>query len=86
MAITALALLKVDSFSLAPETGMRAEPLEDAVLLHTGMPFASEPEELAAKLQEVLGDVLDEHEDPRGIFVLPDVANAQGAQLSRRAR
>ena len=53
---------------------MRAESLEDAVLLHTGLPFASEPEELVAKLHAILGNVLDEHEDPRGIFVLPDVA------------
>lgn len=74
MAITAIVLLKVDSFTLAPESGMRAEALDDAVLLYTGMPFASEPTELTAKLQAVLGDVLDEHEDPRGVFVLPDVA------------
>ena len=54
---------------------MRAEPLEDAVLLHTGLPFSMDPEVLLSRLAEALGEaLLAEHGDPRGLFVLPDVA------------
>jgi hypothetical protein len=74
MSIQAIALLKIDSCASTPESGMRVESLEDAVLVHTGVPFSCEPEDLVARLSAALGAELDEHEDPRGIFVLPDVA------------
>jgi hypothetical protein len=74
MSIQAIALLKLDACEPNPESGMRVEALEDAVLVHTGLPFSSDPEELAARLRAALGAALEEHDDPRGIFVLPDVA------------
>ncbi|MFT3927198.1 MAG: hypothetical protein QM778_31925 [Myxococcales bacterium] len=75
MSITAVILLKVDSCSPAPQSGMRADLLEDAALLHTGLPFASEPDELLERVRAAVGDdLLAEHEDPRGLFVMPDVA------------
>jgi hypothetical protein len=85
MPILAVALLKLDAcsallargparFDLAAESGVRAEALDDAQLLHTGLPFASEPELIVQRLQQALGEALDEHDDPRGVFLLPDVA------------
>jgi hypothetical protein len=75
MAITATALLQIPD--LPAPAGMRAELLTDATLLHTGAPFASEPEELFALLEAVLGPVLAQHGDPRGVLFLPDVAKPE---------
>ncbi len=74
MSIRAIALLKLDACEPTPESGMHVESLEDAVLVHTGLAFSSDPEELVARLHAALGGQLDDHDDPRGIFVLPDVA------------
>ncbi len=48
--------------------------LADCVLIDTHIPFSAEPAQLAVALRMMLGAVLDEHHDARGVLVLPDVA------------
>jgi hypothetical protein len=74
MAILAIVLLRLPGCTPQPEPSVRVEPLTDAVLLHTTASFGSDPEDLGALLQRSLGAQLEEHEDARGIFVLPSVA------------
>lgn len=76
MTITATALLRLPHCVLqgSAAAGLRLERIEDAVLLHTSADFGSDPDELAALLGQVLGEQLAEHDDARGVFVLPSVA------------
>jgi hypothetical protein len=90
MGIEAVALLHVPldrvrevlpAVDAAPGTyrGLAGQRLElravaDATLVRTRAPFGAEPEELGQLLGAALGPLLDEHGDPRGIFVYPDVA------------
>ncbi|WP_394848666.1 hypothetical protein LZC95_14555 [Pendulispora brunnea] len=53
---------------------VRVRPLADAVSIVTGAPFATPGDELALLVRQLLGPLVDEHRDPRGIFVVPDVA------------
>jgi hypothetical protein len=74
MAITAIALLRVEPpAGLAKQAG-RITRLEDAILLHTRADFSDEPASLSRIVREQLGEALDAHSDPRGIFFIPDVA------------
>jgi len=57
---------------------LRVRPLADAVRIVTGAPFATAADELTLLVRQLLGPLLDEHREPRGIFVVPDVA-ARGA-------
>jgi hypothetical protein len=75
MAITASVLLHLPQLGIGPHQGLRVESLDDCVLVHTSASFGSDPEQLAALLQERLGAALDAHQDARGLFVLPSVAN-----------
>lgn len=70
MSLEAIALLRLTDH--APGEGVTT--LSDAVLLATGQSFASEPEMLAAGLRRLVGETLDRHEDPRGVFFVPAVA------------
>lgn len=90
MGIEAVALLHISSAVLAetlePVPGspgalrgpsgdaLEAVALEDATLLRGIAPFDAEPDELAARLRELLGDALARHEDDRGVYLFPDVA------------
>ena len=76
MGIDAVALLK--GKDVAVPDRLKVERLEDAVLVHTGVGFGGDVEMLAYALRTTLGDALDGHADPRGIFVLPDVAKPRG--------
>ena len=82
MEILALALLRIPPQAVTSSgTGGKIVALEDAVLLHTGASFATEPEELTRLVRDQLGDTLvDAHGDPRGIFYVPSVV-----RLSSRA-
>jgi hypothetical protein len=75
MTIYAVALLRVPPFAPPLGSGMRVEPLDDAVLVHTADSFAEEPAALARRLTAVLDTELADHDDPRGVFVLPSVAS-----------
>lgn len=83
--MNAIAVLKVSPsvvFAALPEEGgarraksgeaVTVEALEDAVKVHLGVSLASEPEALAARMHELLGELLDLHEPTRGVPVYPD--------------
>lgn len=74
MGINAIALLKIPHLTLATGNPGRVEPLEDGVLLHTASSFADEPEVLSEAIRSMVGDALAQHDDARGIFILPKVA------------
>src|ERR1700753_3225255 len=69
MGITAIALLKIPGLVSA----QRVERLDDAALLHTAEEFGDEPLALSLAVRALVGDALDEHSDPRGIFFIPSV-------------
>lgn len=50
---------------------VRVVPLADAVCVHLGVPLASEPDALADRLDDLLEDLLDVHDDARGVPVYP---------------
>jgi hypothetical protein len=70
MPITAVVLLRG---SVSPE-GLKSTPLEGGTLVKTSIRFDLEPEDLGAALRARMADVLDGQSEPRGVFVLPDVA------------
>jgi len=75
MPITAICLLKVPSLPLPSEGPVRAEKLDDSVLLHTTLDFADDPEDVAGAVRSLLGESLaDQHDDQRGVFLIPSVA------------
>lgn len=49
----------------------RIEALDDATLVHLGIGIGSEPDELADRLHALLGEVLEEHDEARGVPVYP---------------
>jgi hypothetical protein len=49
----------------------RIAALEDATIVHLEVGIGSEPSELAARLRELLGELLDAHDEPRGVPVYP---------------
>src|SRR4051812_37834169 len=57
-------------------------PLKDATLVQTFLPFFSPPEELSLGLGQLLGDRLDQHVDPRGVFVFPDNVDPKGSRYA----
>ena len=72
MSLAAFALLRLPEPAVAAHT--RAIALADAVLLETGASFAAEPAELSVGLRRLLGEALDAHDDPRGVYFLPAAA------------
>jgi len=76
MAITAIALLRLQTLTGLEVKSLRIERLDDAVLLYTDVDFSNEPETLAQIVLSQAGDPLRaEHRDPRGIFFVPDVVS-----------
>lgn len=73
MSIDAVALLRIPEFEPGDELDVRE--LDDGFLLYLSLPFASDDDDLLDALDELLGDALDDHDDDRGVFVLPDVAD-----------
>jgi hypothetical protein len=73
MATLAIALLRLPD--LDTQGRARVVKLDDAVLLHTNIDFGSEPEAIIAAVRAAAGDdAVDDHEDDRGILVIPAVA------------
>jgi hypothetical protein len=72
MTIDAVALLRGANLPLPSR--LHVQKLKDATLVHTGVGFGGDLEMLAYGVRTSVGDALDVHDDPRGIFVLPDVA------------
>jgi hypothetical protein len=74
MSLDAFALLRLSESSIAARAPQGVTALSDAVLFRTGASFAAEPAELAIGLRRLLGDLLDGHDDPRGVYFLPAAA------------
>ncbi len=72
MSIDALALLKGHDLPLP--SGLVLRTLDDGVLVTTHLRFGGDLEELGLALRQLVGDALDQHDDARGVFVIPDVA------------
>jgi hypothetical protein len=65
----------------ADGTAFRVRPLADGMLVYTGLSLRdAEPEEIAATLRQRLGDVLDAHDDARGVMVFPERVRASGSR------
>lgn len=60
------------------ETTVALRYLQDAAFVETPLPFGEDDESLTDLLWDVLGDDLADHDDDRGIFVLPSVARPRG--------
>ncbi len=73
MSIDAVALLRIPDFS--PSADLDVRELEDGFLLYLEQPFDADDDALLIALDDALGDALDDHEDDRGVFVLPDAAD-----------
>jgi hypothetical protein len=78
MTIDAIALLKIAGWE--PDDELDTRPLDDAHLLYLEVPFESEPEVIGEAIEALIGEALERHDDARGIFVLPDVADPDDAQ------
>ncbi len=72
MTIDAVALLKGTGLELPAR--LQVVKLDDATLVHTGVAFGGDVEMLAYGVRTSVGDALDRHDDPRGVFVMPDIA------------
>ncbi len=72
--IEPVALLRIPDWEPPEELDVRE--LDDGVLVYlAGGSFESDPEELWMELLGVVGDALLRHQDARGVFILPDVAD-----------
>lgn len=77
MTIDAVALLRIPGFTPPEDADVRE--LEDGFLLFLGVEFENDPEAILDALDDALGDSLADHEDERGVFVLPDAAEPEDA-------
>jgi hypothetical protein len=68
----AVALLKGTKYEIPAR--LHVVKLDDAVLVHTQVGFGADIEMLAYGIRTSIGDALDSHDDARGVFVMPDVA------------
>lgn len=68
------------SFRVEGAGGARFEVryLQDAALVSTTHPFGADDEALTESLWGLFGDDLADHDDDRGIFVIPSVAKPRG--------
>ncbi len=56
----------------------------DCSLLHTLQRFEGTPlDEHVLSVRRILGDQLDAHDDPRGLFIFPDVCEPEGRSYAR---
>jgi hypothetical protein len=82
MGIDAVAVLRIPRLA-APSTRFGTRHLVqhrgDCTLLHTMERFHdTRLDEHVLTVRRILGDVLDAHHDPRGVFVFPDVCEPRG--------
>lgn len=69
----AVAILHVDpEVATTALEGVSLEGREDFVLLPLDVPLASAPAQIAARMRELAGPVLELHREPKGVPVIPD--------------
>ncbi|MFK7988205.1 MAG: hypothetical protein AB8I08_19450 [Sandaracinaceae bacterium] len=81
MSLSAIAVLHVPpavAVQALGSDGPRVDALEDAVCLHLGLELTAEPEALVAKLEELAGELLTLHTDPRGVPIYPAKYTLEG--------
>jgi hypothetical protein len=79
MSIDAVALLRIADWE--PDDELDTRVLDDgSALLYLEVPFESSPVELLEAIAGAVGEELVEHDDERGIFVLPDAADPDEAK------
>ncbi|MEM9067928.1 MAG: hypothetical protein AAGE52_05455 [Myxococcota bacterium] len=61
----------------SPRGPVALEPLHDAVRIHLGVRFDSEPADVGIAVRHILGDAADLHSDERGVYVYPDIARSR---------
>lgn len=75
MTLEAVAAVKVPPSEVKEalsSSGQRVVALEDGAAVHLGVKMTeASPAQLAARLRELLGDLLDRHDHPRGVPVYP---------------
>ena len=74
MSLEALAALKIPAADVraALPADVKATELDDGVVVALGVKLTeAEPEELAARLRQLVGNALDAHDHPRGVPVYP---------------
>lgn len=77
--IVPVALLRIAGWQ--PDESVDARALDDGVLVHLhGGQFDGDAEELWIELLGGVGDPLLRHDDERGVFFLPDVAEPEDAR------
>jgi hypothetical protein len=74
----AVVLLRVPEWDAPEEIDVRF--LDDGALVFLPLPFDSDPHELLQELVGELGDVVDGHDDERGVFFFPDSAEPNDAE------
>lgn len=80
MGIDAIALLRISGLAPVKDdigANLRVEHRGNASLLSLYVRHKTPPDELSAIVYNLLGPALDAHDDPRGIFFFPDVAEPQ---------
>jgi hypothetical protein len=77
MSLDAVALLRIPSFTPPEELDVRE--LDDGFLLFLDVPFEDDPDAILDAVVDAIGDALAGHDDERGLFVLPDAAEPEGA-------
>lgn len=79
MSIDAVALLRIPDWD--PEEELDTRALDDgSSLLYLELPFESSPVELLEAVATAVGAALVEHDDDRGVFILPDAADPEDAE------
>ena len=77
-AAEAVVLLRVPEWDAPEEVDVRF--LDDGALVFLPLPFDADANELLQEIVDQLGDVVDHHDDERGVFVFPDVAEPDDAE------
>ncbi len=78
MSIDAVALVRIPEWE--PSEDLDVRELEDGSLVFLDVPFESDPDTIFDALESAVGDDMYDHDDPRGIFVLPDAAEPEDAE------
>ena len=77
MSLDAVALLRIPSFQ--PPEDLDVRELDDGFLLFLDVPYEDDPDAILDAIVEAVGDAIAEHDDERGVFVLPDAAEPEDA-------
>jgi hypothetical protein len=78
MSIDAVALVRIPEWT--PPEDLDVREFDDGALVFLDIPFESEPDAILDALDDLIGDAMYQHDDERGIFVLPDAAEPEDAE------